>query len=495
MASILTAQAVSFELPNGSELFKNLSFSLDSHITALVGPNGVGKTCLARILAGELAPTSGHVRHDMAVTLFRQHQTPPDISVEAFLADAYTRSPMGERLLAHILRQQLCSRLSGGQWMRVRLAVALGEGFLALDEPTNDLDRDGREAVLEFLKHHRGGILLISHDRECLELCDNILELSPHGLAKYGGGWADYTEARGRERAQLHRSVELAKRDREQANQKRAVQKERQEKRNQRGTRSARGGGLPKILAGRRQRQAQATTGHFDELTRERSEKTIQDVHDALKAIKIDPVMYTDLIHAEVPAQKLIVEAKDFNIQFQEWIYPRDLNFVWRGPLRLGLKGANGSGKSTLLKAITGRATFKTRGLWRPGDVNALYIDQQGRSLNEAKSILENIRETSAMSESDLRNGLAKFLFTGETVFQHVGTLSGGERLRAVLAQGFLSTARPELLILDEPTNNLDLVNVEFLEGLVSRFQGAVLLVSHDEIFLKNCGVTRFFEL
>lgn len=494
MTSILTAQAVSFELPNGRELFKELSFSLNSNITALVGPNGVGKTCLARILTGELEPTSGHVHRDRKIALLRQHQTPPDISVEAFLTDAYSWSLTGERLLLNISRAQPCSLLSGGQWMRVRLALALSEEYLILDEPTNNLDRDGREAVLEFLRAHRGGALLISHDREGLGLCNEVLELSSHGLFKFGGGWTAYLDAREHKRARLHQNLTSAKRDRDEAALKRATQKERQERRNRRGTQKARRGGLPKLLSGRRQRQAQATTGHLDELTHERSEKAIQDTRAALEAVKIDPVMYADLIPSELPAQKLIAEAQDFNIQFQEWIYPRDLNFVWRGPIRLALKGHNGAGKSTLLKAISG-ATFEMRGQWRLGDLTMLYIDQQGRSLNDEKSVLENIRETSTLSESDLRNGLAKFLFTGETVFQKTGELSGGERLRAALAKGFLSTVKPELLILDEPTNNLDLVNVEFLEGLVSRFRGAVLIVSHDDTFLKNCEVTQFFEL
>lgn len=494
MNSIITVSGLSFEFPNGRELLHNLNFTLNHNITALVGPNGIGKTTLAQILSGELESTAGHIRKNGSVTFFSQRKEPEPITVDEFLTFDYTWSAFGDSLLDGIDRQVLCTTLSGGQWMRVRLAKTLDDQFLILDEPTNDLDRSGRQILIEFLKNRRGGILLISHDRECLELCEDVLELSNRGLSKFGVGWQSYLEQKEHERNNLSHALDLATRHRDQTLGERHEQKVQQEKRNQRGAEAGARGGMPKILLGARKRRAQVTTGKIDVETMERNNLAIRELHEALSEIKVDPVMYADLIGKEIPNQKLVAEASDFNIRFNKWIYQNDLNFIWRGNIRIALKGNNGSGKSTLLKAIMNNS-FETRGTIRSSHLKTLYIDQRCASLDDEKSILENIRDSAHLTESELRNGLAKFLFTKDVIFQKVKSLSGGERLRTALAKGFLSSDKPELLILDEPTNNLDLANVEFLENLVREFKGALIVISHDEVFLNNCNVTEEFVL
>lgn len=142
MPWIVIARGVSYELPNGRELFKNLSFSLDARIAALVGPNGVGKTCLAKLIAGDLEPTEGVVRRIGSVKLFPHRREPDPVTVSEFLSVECEWSLLRATLLANIDRQAICTTLSGGQWMRVRLACALDDQFLILDEPTNDLDYD-----------------------------------------------------------------------------------------------------------------------------------------------------------------------------------------------------------------------------------------------------------------------------------------------------------------------------------------------------------------
>jgi ATPase subunit of ABC transporter with duplicated ATPase domains len=490
MFSIVIGRGISFELPNGRELFKDLNFSLDGRLSALVGPNGVGKSCLAKLIAGQLEPSTGTIRRARSVRLLPQRQEPEPITVSEFLCVDYQWSLFGERLLANIDPHAPCTVLSGGQWMRVRLACALAEDFLILDEPTNDLDRDGREAVMQFLRERNGGALLISHDRECLQLSEEIFELSNLGLARFSGGWAAYTEAKQRERERARAALELAKRERDSAVTERVEARVRQEKRNRRGARSAADGGMPKILAGARKRRAQATGGKLDSAALERSQSAVREAHAAFTRLKMEPLMYADLIGREIPAQKLVAEAHGFNVRFQEWIYRDDLDFAWHGNVRIALKGANGSGKSTLLKAMLG-AEFQTRGELRRGDLAALYLDQRCSLLDDRKSVFENIRTVSSASDSEIRNGLAKFLFARETVFQRVSDLSGGERLRAALARGLLSAQQPELLVLDEPTNNLDLINVEFLEQLVGAFRAALIVISHDEQFLKNCRISQ----
>lgn len=494
MNSTVIARGVSFELPNGRPLFNNLNFTLDLGLTALVGPNGAGKTTLAKILSGELEPTAGSVRRNNSLTFFPQRKNQEAITADEFLAFDYAWSALGDNLLEGINRQSLCTNLSGGQWMRVRLARTLDDQFLILDEPTNDLDRSGRKAILNFLRKREGGALLISHDRECLELCDEVLELSNKGLSKFGGGWHAYIEARENERAGLHKALDVAERDRDFTIRDRTDKKAQQEKRNRHGAEAGARGGMPKILLGARKRNAQVSTGKVDVATIERAQNAVTQIYEAIQELKIDPVMYADLIGDPIPSQKLIAEAKGFNVYFADWVYNKDLNFTWRGNSRIALKGDNGSGKSTLLKAILG-TDFETRGELRRGKLNTLYIDQRYAFLDDTKSIFENVRDVSNLSESEIRNGLAKFLFMKDSVFQKVSDLSGGERLRTALALGFLKTSKPELLVLDEPTNNLDLTNVEFLENLVREFRGALIVISHDDVFLKNCKVDESFQM
>ena len=490
MSAIVSARGVGYEFSNGRNLLSNLSFSLGATLSALVGPNGAGKTCLARILAGDLEPTEGFVHRNGSVTLFPQRQEPEPVTVAEFLSAECEWSLLRGMLLQSVDLGATCTTLSGGQWMRVRLARALDNQFLIMDEPTNDLDRDGREVLVQFLRHREGGALLISHDRECLQICEEILELSNRGISKFGGGWPAYTEAKERERERLGEALDLAKREREATLADRAEKMARQAKRSRRGAKSAARGGAPKILLGARKRRAQTATGRLDAATQDRAEKAVREAHEALSEMKIDPVMYADVIGGELPAQKLVAEASGFNVRFRDWIYRHDLDFAWRGNVRVALRGPNGSGKSTLLRAVRGEP-LEARGQLRRGDLATLYLDQRCSLLDESKSVFDNVRALSAATDSEIRTGLAKFLFARESVFQKVSDSSGGERLRAALARGFLGTQKPELLLLDEPTNNLDLTNVDFLAGIVSGFRGALIVVSHDERFLENCGILQ----
>lgn len=354
MHKVVVVSGVTFEFPNGREVFHKISFSLGRGVTALVGPNGAGKTTLAKLLAGELEPTQGTIRSEGPVAFFAQREIPQSITMNTHLGLEFSNSSLSERLLLGIDRELQCTALSGGLWMRVRLVRTLNDRFLILDEPTNDLDREGRDAVLRFLRERAGGALLISHDRECLELCDEVLELSNRGLIKFGGGWTAYENARLAERERLGHALNVAKRERDEMSALREAQRARQEKRNRQGAAVAARGGMPKILLGARKRQAQETLGRIDAETLARKNESVREADAAYLELKLDPVMYADLMGSELPKQKLVAEARDFNVKFKNWVYREDLNFNWRGSIRVALRGPNGCGKSTLLRAIMG---------------------------------------------------------------------------------------------------------------------------------------------
>lgn len=508
MLAALILNHLNFEYPNGRSIFVDLSLSIESGITALVGPNGVGKSTLAKVLTGELTATAGTLYRREDVSYLPQVETPPDSSVLDYLAvhdpEGRFYSEMPGKWLDGIDLGSSCLALSGGQWMRVRLAAHWARGFLILDEPSNDLDHEARTELMHLLKNHRRGILLISHDRELLSLCDQVIEFSNQGVAKFGGSWAEYQKHRSHERSRLEDQLKSAKQDRDRVEEDRRGAIDRQEKRNRRGETVAARGGIPKIILGGMKRRAQATTGRVDRETKESAEEAVTKAYEAYSSLKLDPVMYAKIIDVKPIAGKTIARATDFNIRFGSWLYARDLSFVLRGDSRVVVRGRNGSGKSTLFRCLMGEkvnrcggplAEYEQRGEIECANVPTLYLDQKLERLKVEYSILEYLKESAPVSEAEIRNELAMFLFHGEQVHQKIGSLSGGERLRVALAHGFIGRDPPGLIILDEPTNNLDLFNMEFLENLIRVYRGAVLIASHDGVFLENTGMKDVLEL
>lgn len=494
---------VGFEWPNGNSVFNQLNFSLEQKIYGLVGPNGVGKTTLARMLYGELGPTEGSIlRNSLVVHYFEQDQAAPDISIAEYLADTSAfEDPFLLSFMKDLSFEQVCSSLSGGEWARVRLVkvAASGATFIILDEPTNHMDEEGRQSIHDFLSFYTGGVLIISHDRELLEKVDKILELSLHGLSVFSGGWSDYVLWRNRERESLQHDLELAKKKRAQSELERREKLEKQEKRQREGKKKALRGGAPKIILGGLKRRAQNTMGKLDKSSMNKMNEAVGEAWDAFQRLKVDPIMFAQLPEVYLPQGKLLLEAREFNFCFEgaeKSLWKNDLNFAFNGPVRLAVKGMNGSGKSTLLQLLNNRKiSGNMTGKLTLGSVNVGFLDQDYSLLNFETSILSNIQDSSSIGEKELRNFLAMFLFTGEKVHQKIGELSGGERLRAALAKVLLAEPPSNVLILDEPTNNLDMGNIEFLESLLRQYKGALIIVSHDKEFLNEIQLDHILEL
>ncbi|MDD4003931.1 MAG: ABC-F family ATP-binding cassette domain-containing protein [Elusimicrobiaceae bacterium] len=534
--SFIRACDVSYSFEDGNSLFNRLRFSIPGGITGLVGPNGAGKSTLLRLISGELKPSAGKMEIKGGTAFLRQ--TAPFSGAEpvgealgvAQQLAAYARMKTGDsspelldRLAgawdienavssalaatgaAHIALDRKFGTLSGGEAMKIRLAGLLlsNADILLLDEPTNNLDLSGRQAVTAFLRGLNKCAVVASHDRQLLGAADRILELSSRGLAVYGGNYEFYAAARRTEDEALDRRIAAARETARREKRELRENRERQVHRMANGRKKADRGGLPKILAGKRKRRAQETlgrnTGRDSEILA-RAEAELSAVRAQTRARNAISV---DLPLTEVPNGKPLVRAENLNFRYPQsgrFVFEKGLTFEISGPARIALAGPNGSGKSTLLDLIVAAAAGRAF----PGAVTGALtvytsriacLDQKTGLLRNDLTLLENItRFAPGLKECDRRLRLARFLFQKREIARKAETLSGGERIRAALACAFSAAEPPQLLILDEPANNLDLDSMQRLESALSNFKGALLAVSHDEKFLENIGADGRIE-
>jgi ATPase subunit of ABC transporter with duplicated ATPase domains len=240
--------------------------------------------------------------------------------------------------------------------------------------------------------------------------------------------------------------------------------------------------------------------GKIDQRENAVVDRALTMADEAWQKLKVDPFLRLDFQGAEVPSAKTLVSVSELNWRFADTpeLWPTPVSFAVQGSQRWHLTGRNGSGKSTLVKLIVDRGLVSVgemRGSIRVNSSAVAYLDQRYGLLDRELSVFENIRLRSRLTETEMRNELAFCGFTKEAVFQTVKTLSGGELLKASLALMFLAERLPELIILDEPTNNLDFSGVELLEGAIAGFKGAVIAISHDREFIRKMGMTHELEL
>jgi ATPase subunit of ABC transporter with duplicated ATPase domains len=242
-------------------------------------------------------------------------------------------------------------------------------------------------------------------------------------------------------------------------------------------------------------RSAQKSSGKVLQAVSQAAREAAVDASDAWDSLKQDPFIRLNFEGARVPNDKVVLAGKDLSWRFNGqttalWSTP--LTFCMRGSERWRISGRNGSGKSTLIKLLLGRYDLSSgslSGTKQLGVSQISYLDQGYSTLQPALSIIDNIGSETRFSTIELRNELAFYGLTGDKATRPISTLSGGERLKAALAQMFLGEAIPELIVLDEPTNNLDLMSIRLLEQALKGFKGAVVVISHDERFVEALGV------
>src|SRR6201991_2445673 len=520
---------LSFSWPDDTPVFQDLSFTVGGGRTGLVAPNGAGKSTLLRLIAGEYRPSGGAV----AVTgvLGYLPQTLPlvgdltvaevlgiapvitalaaiesgDASEENFTTigndwdvEERTRAQLERLRLGDVSLTRRLHTLSGGQVVTLGLAAQLLKrpDVLLLDEPTNNLDLDARQRLYGAIEDWNGCLLLVSHDRALLDRMDRIAELDRGELRTYGGNFTEYEEAVRAARELAEKNIRNA--EQEVKREKREMQqaRERAERRAGNAARNIKNAGLPKIVAGGLQRRAQESAGKSNETHAARVSDARARLDEAGRALRDEQKITLILPGTNVPAGRTVFLGERMQVHYGDRaLFAGDgAHLVIRGPERIALTGPNGAGKSTLLRMINGE--LEPEGGTRRADGRVAYLSQRLDLLDLDRTVAQNLSAFApTMPEAQRMHLLARFLFRGSRIDLPIGVLSGGERLRATLACVLFARPAPHLLLLDEPTNNLDLVSVGQLEGALAAYEGAFVVVSHDERFLTEIGVNRWLRL
>ncbi|MEV7061324.1 ABC-F family ATP-binding cassette domain-containing protein [Streptomyces collinus] len=524
MSTSITVTSLSFTWPDGSPVFEGLDVAFGPGRTGLVGINGSGKSTLLRLIAGELAPADGTVRVAGEVGYLPQNVTlDTTLRVDEALGIAEQRAALhaieagdvseahfetvgddwdveeralatlGELGLGHVELDRTIGEVSGGESVLLRLAALLlrRPDVLLLDEPTNNLDLYARRRLYAAVQSWPGVMVVVSHDRELLDLVDQIADLRSGRVTWYGGNYSDYEEALEIEQEAAERMVRVAEADfRKQkreltdaqvklARRKRYGQKMWDQKRE------------PKIVMGARKRAAQESAGKHRIMHEEKLAEAKERLDDAVEAVRDDDEIRVDLPYTAVPPGRTVLTLQDLGLRYGARVKG---GLELRGPERVALIGRNGAGKTTLLRTIAGELAPES------GEVRAhvplRFLPQRLDVLDGERTVAENVaRFAPGATNNRVRARLARFLFRGARADQKAATLSGGERFRAALAALMLAEPAPQLLMLDEPTNNLDMASVRQLTTALESYEGALIVASHDLPFLESIGITRWLLL
>lgn len=523
--NFLSFKDVSYVLPNGDTLFSGISFDLSSgEKAALTGVNGIGKTTLFRLAEGVLVPSGGNIIRQAALAFLPQNisqekGTAGDLlGVSGILSalDAAERGECPPELFETVgtrwdmrgtVEQALddfglggfdlsadFSQLSGGEKEKILLLrVFLSDAdILMFDEPTNNLDTVSRRAFYERIRGTDKTVFVISHDRELLSELGCIMEMSERGLKKYGGNYDFYLAEKAREKGRLEEKRANAANEAGRLIGTRRKIDDSAGKEARAAKKKVASNKYAKIQANAMQSAAEVSRAKKIKKIEEKLDKTQEELAEIKLALK------EEMIKIPMPEKPFIkdrlLELSDVSFGYGPKVLFKNLNLILKGGERLHIRGRNGSGKTTLIHLMLGHLA-PVSGVARLTG-RAVYLSQDLSLLDENKTVLDNIIDLNpGISLNEAYAVAANFQFRNKAALKSVAALSGGEKLKASLAAVLGTRHQPDLMVFDEPTNNLDIRSTEILEQALQAYQGAVVIVSHDRVFLKNAGTFKTLDL
>lgn len=528
---MLFLQNLSYLHPNKELLFDHIDLAVNNRDKiALIGNNGTGKSTLLKIIAGELPPHDGQITADAPPyylpQLFGQYNectVAQALRIDGKLAalqlilagdvteqhlnilnDDWTIEERCQEALQYwqltdVTLSQKMETLSGGQKTKVFLAgIHIHQPkFVLLDEPSNHLDAAGRALLYHFIQTTTCTLMVVSHDRKLLNLLDTICELSSGGITVYGGNYDLYTVQKQIESNALNQDIQSTEKALRKAKAKERETMERQQKLDARGKRKQEKAGVARIMMNTLRNSAENSTAKIKSTHTEK----ISGISGELQALRnelpdIDRMQFgfdNTLLHKG----KVLFTATGINYEYghhRVWANPLDIHIT--SGERIVIKGLNGSGKTTLIKIILGELEPTTGSVYRAGNI-CIYIDQDYSLINNQYSVYEQARQFNhtALQEHEIKIRLNRFLFSKEDWDKPCSMLSGGERMRLILCCVTIGHQAPDIIVLDEPTNNLDIQNIAMLTAAINAYEGTLIVVSHDEHFVAEVNVERTIKV
>lgn len=429
----------------------------------IVGANGAGKTTLINLLSQHIQPDEGTIKVKGNIGYISQLQDPEEKYISYEMASKFKVDP------------NWSPSMSGGEKTRFKVAAAFDDrnAIIFADEPTSNLDVDSIELMEAFLLRYQGALVIISHDRSLLNrICNQIIEVENGKIKSYKGNYTDYKEQKNQERNFAYREykayVDEKKRLESVMKQKKKASQKVKRTPKRMGNSEAR---LHKMGG----QKAKANLDNAVKSVRSRVEHLeIKEKPEEDKKIQLD-ILPASQIHS-----KFLVEGNNINKSFDNKTIFKDANFKIENGAKIALVGPNGSGKSTLINMILDNAP----GIKKAPSAKIGYFNQELNILDPNLTILDNVMQSSIYSETIARLLLARLIFRGEKVYKPVNVLSGGELVKVSFAKILLEDFN--MLILDEPTNYLDISSLEVIEEALKDYDRTLLFVSHDRQFVES---------
>lgn len=520
---------VSFHYYNQQPLFERVNLSVASgKKVSVIGNNGTGKSTLLKLIAEQLKASDGSI--DCASTPYYVPQQTGikgisisqalgvSAKIEALheiyngsgndmhydlLADDWNiesrcRAALDFWGLTGIEWNTPIDSLSGGEKTKLFLAgieIHTPE-ILLLDEPTNHLDSSSRQKFYELILNSKMTTLIVSHDSRLLNLVEETYELSLQGLKLYGGNYDFYKTQKEIEEQALHQQINAEEIALRLARKKAQEVKERQEKRSRQGEKNKEQ--YPRILRKGLKNSGEKTEAKLKNKHTDRMNQNRQKLSELLQKKHAVCELKLNVENRQLPNGKLLVSAAGINYCYTEkealWQVP--LTMQIRSGERIHLKGDNGTGKTTLIKLLTGELE-PTAGKVSLSDFSFVYLDQEYSKVSTSLTVLEFAQQYNRrhLLDHELKLRLHRALFPKEMWNKSCQVLSGGEKMRLYLCCLMISNHTPDLFILDEPTNNLDLSSLEILTATIKNYQGSLLVISHDTKFVEEVEITKTVEL